>query len=140
LGRVTTLTYSDGKQTRFTYDAASSVCAAGETYGVGRLASATDRDGGNTAFCYDFAGRVVRKSQTVRGVRLDVAYGCKQDEDSIDNFVSGESTGASAFYGIGAGVVLNGTGTAVETGFGTPGASFQVFDVNRKIADTIFSW
>lgn len=74
LGRMTTLTYSDGKQTRFTYDAAPSECGPTETFGVGRLATATDRDGGVTSFCYDFAGRVVAKKQVVRGVSLTLRY------------------------------------------------------------------
>ncbi|HEY4090716.1 MAG TPA: RHS repeat-associated core domain-containing protein [Luteibacter sp.] len=74
LGRLTTLTYSDGKQTRFSYDTAPSDCGPGATFAIGRLSSATDRDGGTTSFCYDFAGQVVAKKQTVRGVSLTLRY------------------------------------------------------------------
>ena len=76
LGRVTSLTYSDGKQTRFTYDRAPTDCAPGATFAVGRLASSTDRDGGTTSVCYDFAGRVAsrRQGQVVRGVDLTLRY------------------------------------------------------------------
>jgi len=74
LGRVTALTYSDGKQTVFTYDTAPSDCELSADFAVGRLGTVTDRDGGTSRFCYDFAGRVVHKTQVTQGVRLDLSY------------------------------------------------------------------
>jgi hypothetical protein len=69
-----------------------------------------------------------------------ILTGCNHESTAVDNFVDGQGTGVSAFYGVGGGVVLTNSGTAVETGFGTPGATFQPFEANKKIADTIFRW
>lgn len=74
LGRVTSVAYSDGAKTRFTYDTPAELCPAGATFTIGHLSSVTDRDG-TTTFCYDFAGRVVQKTQVTHGVRLELQYG-----------------------------------------------------------------
>ncbi|WP_448096661.1 hypothetical protein [Luteibacter yeojuensis] len=65
---------------------------------------------------------------TVNPKGLGVAFasgilsGCDHTVDTVDDYVDGASTGAAAYYGIGAGVSYNSTGSAFETGFGTPGA------------------
>ncbi|UPG90271.1 polymorphic toxin type 44 domain-containing protein [Luteibacter aegosomaticola] len=73
LGRVATVSYSDGARTTYTYDVPASGCPAGADFAVGRLSTVTDRDG-STTFCYDFAGRVIQKIQVTRGVSLAVHY------------------------------------------------------------------
>lgn len=73
LGRLTKLTFREGRPTTYAYDQASPLCGTEETYAIGRLA-VVDEASGSTAFCYDFAGRVVRKSQIAQGVRLDLRY------------------------------------------------------------------
>jgi RHS repeat-associated protein len=73
LGRVTTVTYSDGARTTYTYDKPASTCGAGADFAIGRLVSVTDRDG-SASFCYDFAGRITQKTQVTRGVTLVIRY------------------------------------------------------------------
>ncbi len=73
LDRVTRATYSDGAESRYTYDAPASSCSRRRNLAVGRLSTVTYRDG-STSFCYDFAGRIVQKIQVTRGIRLDLLY------------------------------------------------------------------
>ncbi|WP_448096667.1 RHS repeat-associated core domain-containing protein [Luteibacter yeojuensis] len=73
LDRVARATYSDGAESRYTYDTPAASCTVGSTFAVGRLSTVADHDG-STSFCYDFAGRIVQKSQVARGVRLDLIY------------------------------------------------------------------
>jgi RHS repeat-associated protein len=66
--------------------------------------------------------------------------GCDHSADTVDNYVDGAATGAAAFYGAGGGMSYNSSGSALETGFGTPGASYQIFENNVPVVDTGLSW
>lgn len=52
--------------------------------------------------------------------------GCPKTGSEVDNYLTGVSTGVSAFYGVGGGYSYNAAGSAVEGGLGTPGYSFQL--------------
>jgi RHS repeat-associated protein len=57
----------------YTYDVASPVCGAGETFAVGRLTRITDHSG-STDYCYDRFSNVVRKVQTTADHAFTVQY------------------------------------------------------------------
>ncbi len=44
------------------------------------------------------------------------------------------------YYGIGGGMSYNSSGSALETGFGTPCTSYQVYEYNKQVIDTGLSW
>lgn len=66
--------------------------------------------------------------------------GCDHSPETVDGYVQGAATGASAYYGLGGGMSYNTSGWAMETGFGTPGAAYQVYEYNRPILETGLSW
>ncbi|NII55540.1 RHS repeat-associated core domain-containing protein [Luteibacter sp. SG786] len=66
--------------------------------------------------------------------------GCDHSPETVDGYVQGAATGASAYYGVGGGMSYNSSGWAIETGFGTPGAAYQVYEYNRPVLDTGISW
>lgn len=72
-GRTSTVTYGDGRVERYTYDTASDDCGSNERFAKGHLSSITSPEG-STTYCYDFGGRVSRKVQTIKGIRLPLAY------------------------------------------------------------------
>lgn len=66
--------------------------------------------------------------------------GCPKTGDQVDNFLTGASTGFSAFYGVGGAYSMNAAGSAVEAGLGTPGASFQAVENLTPLTPTGLSW
>jgi RHS repeat-associated protein len=83
---------------------------------------------------------------TVNTKGLGIAFssgilsGCDHRKEAVDNYVEGASTGASAYYGPGGGMSYNSSGSALETGFGTPGAAYQGYENNVPIGDTGLAW
>ncbi|AWV07278.1 RHS repeat-associated core domain-containing protein [Marilutibacter maris] len=74
LNRLATVVYpTAAENVAYTYDVASPVCAAGETFTVGRLTRITDASG-STDYCYDRFGNTVRKVQTTAGQAFTVRY------------------------------------------------------------------
>ncbi|TCV94944.1 RHS repeat-associated protein [Luteibacter rhizovicinus] len=66
--------------------------------------------------------------------------GCDHSAAAVDDFVNGASTGASGFYGLGGGISYNSSGSSLETGFGTPGGSYQAVENNVPVLSTGLSW
>ncbi|MDF4005133.1 hypothetical protein P3W33_17160 [Luteibacter sp. PPL552] len=59
---------------------------------------------------------------------------CKSNSaQSVDNFVQGASTGGSAFFFGGGGVSYNSANTAVESGVGTPGVTFNAVEGMNRV-------
>ena len=69
-----------------------------------------------------------------------ILSGSDHRKETVDNYVEGASTGASGYYGPGGGMSYNGSGSALETGFGTPGAAYQGYENNVPIGDTGLAW
>ena len=81
------------------------------------------------------------------GVSLTAGTLCgkKHKPQDVDDFVDGASTGLSAFFGpgpvgIGGAYSFNSSGSAIETGFGTPGFSFQPVDYMNQVATHLPRW
>ncbi|MFC0153225.1 hypothetical protein ACFFJ4_06135, partial [Xanthomonas dyei] len=53
---------------------------------------------------------------------------CEKSGAEVDNFVTGATTGAGAYYGPGGALVYNTAGAALELGLGTPGVSLQPYE------------
>lgn len=66
--------------------------------------------------------------------------GCPKTGEEVDNFITGASSGVSAFYGIGGGYSMNSAGSATEGGFGSPGASLQAVEYMTPVLRTRLSW
>jgi hypothetical protein len=66
--------------------------------------------------------------------------GCQKTADQVDNYITGASSGTSAFYGVGGGYSTNSNGSSFEGGFGTPGASFQAVENMTPMLQTGISW
>ena len=69
-----------------------------------------------------------------------ILNGCDHQPGTIDNYVQGSATGASAYYWLGGGATYNSSGSSFETGFGTPGASYQIYEYNTPVVNTWISW
>jgi RHS repeat-associated protein len=66
--------------------------------------------------------------------------GCPKTGDEVDNFVTGATTGGSAYYVLGGGYGKNAAGSAVEVGVGTPGVALQPFEYMIPIWNTGLRW
>jgi RHS repeat-associated protein len=66
--------------------------------------------------------------------------GCPKTGGQVDNFLTGATTGGSAYYGLGGGYGKNAAGSAVEVGVGTPGVALQPLEYMIPILNTGAGW
>jgi RHS repeat-associated protein len=109
---------------------------------VGTFSAALSKSG--TLFIGYGAAHADPKSATSGKLGFSITAGkmtgCPKTGDQVDNFLTGASTGASAFFGVGGAYAANSAGSAFEAGFGTPGGSFQAVEVLTPVMQTGISW
>jgi hypothetical protein len=80
----------------------------------------------------------------VGGVAISVGYllACDDGPEKLNNFVAGQSAGASAYYGVGGGYAVNGSGQMILMGVGmgqfSAGSSYSQYTGNIFTGDSPF--